>query len=231
MEKFTKYIVITLIVLGLLFMLSKSTKEGFMNPERCPNILIQKGQEFYLYNSRIAKIPGVNPLRFNSLEDYTEFVEWQRSQGIRCPVLYLQRSYDAQGNETYAMRPSPTDPQGGLQPLVSYGISKPPVYGPSEQNKDIPPELSLGAQTLPPETKLFDATRNDPPYNYDSYPGFDQLNQYIGLNTPLDSMEAENPKGLSPNPMDPNWGGFEFTQKLVDKGFYRDYEVWAPVKD
>ena len=127
-------------VITLLFMMSKSTKEGFMNPNRCPNILIQKGQEFYLYNSRMAKVPGVNPLRFNSLEDYTEFINWQRSQGIRCPVLYLQRSYDTQGNETYAIRPSPTDPQGGLQPVIA--------YGPSEQNKDIPPEISLGAQTF-----------------------------------------------------------------------------------
>ena len=227
MERFTKYIVITLIVLGLLFMLTKSTKESFMNPEKCPNILIQKGKEFYLYNSRIAKIPGVNPLRFNSLEEYTEFVEWQRSQGIRCPVLYLQRSYDTQGNETYAMRPSPTDPQGGLQPVLTFG----PAEGPAEQNKSIPPELSLGAQTLPPETKLFDATRNDPPYNYDSYPGFDQLNQYIGLNTPLDKMYNENPGGISPNPMDSNWGGYQFTQKLVDGGYYRDREVWAAVKD
>ena len=79
MEKFVKYIVVILIVLGLLFMMSKSTKEGFMNPNRCPNILIQKGQEFYLYNSRMAKVPGVNPLRFNSLEDYTEFINFQQS--------------------------------------------------------------------------------------------------------------------------------------------------------
>jgi hypothetical protein len=217
MEKFVKYIVVILIVLGLLFMMSKSTKEGFMNPNRCPNILIQKGQEFYLYNSRMAKVPGVNPLRFNSLEDYTEFINWQRSQGIRCPVLYLQRSYDTQGNETYAIRPSPTDPQGGLQPVIT--------YGPSEQNKDIPPEISLGAQTLPPETKLFDANRNDPPYNYDSYPGFDQQNQYIGLNTPLDKMFNENPGGVSPNPMNTNWGGAGYTQDLVDRGYYKDNEI------
>ena len=217
MEKFVKYIVVILIVLGLLFMMSKSTKEGFMNPNRCPNILIQKGQEFYLYNSRMAKVPGVNPLRFNSLEDYTEFIKWQRSQGIRCPVLYLQRSYDTQGNETYAIRPSPTDPQGGLQPVMT--------YGPSEQNKDIPPEISLGEQTLPPETKLFDANRNDPEYNFDSYPGFDQQNQYIGLNTPLDKMYNENQGGVSPNPMDPNWGGAQYTQSLIDQGYYRDNEV------
>ena len=31
--------------------------------------------------------------------------------------------------------------------------------------------------------------------------------------------------GLSPNPMDPNWGGSDFTQTLVDKGYYTDDEV------
>jgi len=218
MEKFTKYIVILLISLGLLFLMSKSTKESFANnTDRCPNILIQKGTDFYLYNSKMAKVPGVNPLRFNSLEDYTEFMDWQRSQGIRCPVLYLQRSYDTQGNETYAMRPSPTDTQGGLQPVIT--------FGPREQNKNIPPEFSLGEQTLPPETKLFDANVSDQPYNVNSYPAFDQQNQYIGLNTPLDKMFNENKGGISPNPMDANWGGADFTQDLINKGYYRDNEV------
>ena len=30
---------------------------------------------------------------------------------------------------------------------------------------------------------------------------------------------------VSPNPMDPNWGGATYTQSLVDKGFYKDDEV------
>jgi hypothetical protein len=31
--------------------------------------------------------------------------------------------------------------------------------------------------------------------------------------------------GKSANPMDPNWGGQDFTQTLVDTGFYKDNEV------
>jgi hypothetical protein len=31
--------------------------------------------------------------------------------------------------------------------------------------------------------------------------------------------------GPSPNPMDPNWGGADFTQNLVDQGYYADNEV------
>uniref|UniRef100_A0A6C0LDL5 Uncharacterized protein n=1 Tax=viral metagenome TaxID=1070528 RepID=A0A6C0LDL5_9ZZZZ len=86
---------------------------------RCPNMLIQKGKNFYLFNSNLAEIPGVNPIEFENLEDYTEFIDWQRSQGIRCPVLYLQHGYDAQGQSGYKMRPSITEPQGGLPPASS----------------------------------------------------------------------------------------------------------------
>ena len=64
---------------------------GITGP-RCPNLLIQKGCKIYLHNTKIAEVPGVNPIEFNNLEEYTQFIDWQRSQGIRCPVLYLQEN-------------------------------------------------------------------------------------------------------------------------------------------
>ena len=85
---------------------------------RCPNILIQKGPKFYLYNSNIASVPGVNPIEFNNLEEYTEFLEWQRGAGIRCPVLYVQNTYDIQGERVYKVRPSVTELEGGLPPTT-----------------------------------------------------------------------------------------------------------------
>jgi len=103
-----------------------------MNISRCPNMLIQKGTQFYLYNSNLAQIPGVNPIVFENLEDYVEFIEWQRSQGIQCPVLYLQQGYDAQGNTGYKLRPSVTEPQGGLPPAPStqvFNSTTGPNYG------------------------------------------------------------------------------------------------------
>ena len=36
-------------------------------PYRCPNILIQKGKEFLLFNSKLTKVPGINPITFSSL--------------------------------------------------------------------------------------------------------------------------------------------------------------------
>lgn len=198
-------VIILIFILGLYFTIKNNNlKENFSNdvPYRCPNILIQKGQEFYLYNSKLANVPGVNPIKFDNLEDYVEFVDWQRSQGIRCPVLYLQQSYDTQGNEVYKARPSPTNLQGGLQDF----------------------NIAMSPQ-VPPVTKLTDAGRDDMPYNINSYPGFDSQDQNIGQNTPLDQMYQDN-SSVSANPMDPNWGGKAYTKKLVDEGVYAGDEVY-----
>jgi hypothetical protein len=71
-----------------------------------------------------------------------------------------------------------------------------------------------------------DATRNDPPYNTNSVPAHDQTSYYVGTTTPLDVMDQQQQNMLySPNPMDQNWGGADYTQSLVDKGFYAENEV------
>jgi len=182
---------------------SKEIIEGLTNANnevRCPNILVQKGIKYYLYNSKVAKIPGVNPVEFQNLEEYVEFLGWQRSQGIRCPVLFLQHSYDAQGSSVYKVRPSPTDLQGGLPPSLPYANPNP--------------------------TLLTDAARNDQPYNQNTAAGYDPTSQYVGATTPLDMMNQQEENLLfSPNPMDDNWAGQEYTQSLVDAGFYKGNEV------
>jgi hypothetical protein len=198
-------------VLGLYFAINYSAaQEGFVSsqPQRCPNILIQKGTDIFLYNSQVAKVPGVNPIKFNNLEDYVEFVKWQRSQGIACPVLYLQQTNDAQGQNIYKIRPSPVDLQGGLPPMVDTTTS------------------GAGANRLPSVTKLMDSNRNDPPYNTNSYPGFDASGFNMGDVTPLDMLNfIQQDSGTSPNPMDPNWGGPKFTQHLIDSGYYEGDQV------
>jgi len=208
-----------------------SYAEGFTNPNskpRCPNLLIQKGSKFYLYNSKLAQVPGVNPIEFDNLEDYTEFLDWQRSQGIRCPVLYLQSSYDAQGNRVPKARPSVSEPQAGLPPSAAA-----PIGIASQQNPIL--ESSLGnphALAYPDPTLLVDATRNDPPYNKGSYPAYDQTSYYVGKTTPLDMMDVEQENAqISPNPMDPNWGGSAYTQSLIDKGYYKQNEVKIAIND
>jgi hypothetical protein len=209
--RLTTWAILAMFIIGLLFTMtytSQNVLEAFegrgsdvATTDRCPNILIQKGSELYLHNSRLANVPGVNPLKFNNLEEYVEFMDWQRSQGIRCPILYLQHSFDAQGNPVYKIRPSPLDLKGGLPPVASYG----PVDETVNVNKD--------------SHRIEDA--DNPPMHANSYPAFDPMDPNVG------SVEddVKNVKGLSPNPMDPNWGGDAYTQSLIDAGKYAGNEV------
>lgn len=204
---------IILFLLGVVFIIEnhKARAEGFITgivpPGRCPNKLVKRDGRIYLYNTRTAEVPGINPIVFNNLEEYAENVAWQHSQGIHCPVLSLEKVYDPQGNEVYKIQPDILDTQGGLPPMTS------------------PTVATTNAQQ---QTLLTDATRNDPMYNWNSYPGYDPQGQNIGQTTPLDAMNDSGGNGTltpSPNPMDPNWGGAEFSQKLVDSGYYKGNEV------
>ena len=54
-NKQTFHLIIFLIIftLGLKYVICNYNKEGYTNlTKRCPNILIQKGSKFYLYNSK-----------------------------------------------------------------------------------------------------------------------------------------------------------------------------------
>lgn len=180
--------------------------EGYQPRARCPNMLIQKDSKFYLYNSKIAQVPGVNPIEFTNLEDYTEFLDWQRSQGIRCPVLYLQSTYDAQGNKVYKARPSVSDPQSGLPPFVS------PI------NSNAESAAATGVSSL---------FNSDASLAYPSdLPTTTSSSAYHVGSTSISIPKIKNKSSnLSPDPMDPNWGGSDFTQNLVDQGYYKDNEV------
>ncbi len=209
------FLLFVVFLIGLYFYSTYGdAKEAFTGniESRCPNMLIQKDTRFYLYNSKLAKIPGVNPIEFENLEDYTEFLDWQRSQGIRCPVLYMQQTYDAQGERVYKIRPSVSEPQGGLPPSIASSSGEIINENPNQQ-------------------LLVDATRNDPPYNQNSVPAFDPTSYYVGTTTPLDQMNQQSENMLySADPMDPNWGGADYTQSLVDQGFYNENEVRIPAQ-
>jgi hypothetical protein len=224
------FLCIVVFLIGLYFYTKTAIpdySEGLTNNTssgpRCPNLLIQKGSRFYLYNSKLTQVPGVNPIEFENLEDYTEFLDWQRSQNIRCPVLYLQETYDAQGNKVYKSRPSVDELQAGLPPSTAAPIGIASQVDPLMETALEP----IGDVAYPNPTLLVDAGRNDPPYNKNSYPAYDETSYYVGTTTPLDTMNISYKESLkvSPNPMDQNWGGAEYTQKLVEDGYYNDNNV------
>jgi hypothetical protein len=114
--------------------------------------------------------------------------------------LFLQFSYDAQGQAVYKMRPSPTDLQGGLSPNTPYS----------------PAPAAL--------VQMMDASRDNPPFNNQMYDGFDPLNFNMGDYTTQDAAfrAKEITSKYSDNPMDANWGGIRYSESAVASGIYAD---------
>jgi hypothetical protein len=196
-------IIITLVsiifVLGILNTIMYSRKniiEGYNGQNICPNLLIKKNGKFTLINSNMQNIPGINPVEFKNLSEYAIFVRYQKEKGIRCPVLYYEEAYDAQSNRGYRQYSDPLNKETGAS---SY-------------------KESIGYRE--PDSLLKDANRDNPPYNNNNYAGYDADDQEIGIVTPLDNVRSSyNP---SPNPMAKNWGGHEYTDKLLKMGVYSD---------
>ena len=204
--------VIVIFFLGLYYYVnSNKLYESMENKNRCPDMLIEKDGSVFLYNSKLAIVPGVNPIQFNNLEDYAEFVQWQNSQNIHCPVLHLQYTTDTQNNDLLQVKPNIFENQGGLpaQKSTTLGQEDDEYYE---------------------ENKMLDATKNSTPdpnikFNTNMYSGLDVQNQNIGLDTPLDKMYHEK-NDKSANPIDPHWGGKKYTQEKLDAGDYKDREVY-----
>ena len=94
----------------------QSIQSPAADPKSCPNLLVRRGNQLFMYNKNAPEEPGVNPIIFNNLDDYIYYVKVQRYKyGNDCPVLYLQEENDAQGNNVYRVRPGPFDTQGGMQ--------------------------------------------------------------------------------------------------------------------
>ena len=189
--------IFSLLFLGLYFVCNKNKLEPFQNKPRCPNILLERENRIFLYNSDLAIVPGVNPISFNNLEEYTQFIQWQRGQNINCPVLKLQKTYDTQNNEVYQVAPN--------------------IF-----NND---NLKLNYDEQDP-LPIYNANMDSPPFNQ-GLNGFDPMNQNVGRYTGLDQMYHDNSfdDGCSADPMDSNWCGPEYTRKKVKEGAYKGNEI------
>jgi hypothetical protein len=95
------------------------------------------------------------------------------------------------------------------------------------------PDVMQQTQLTPNQQKIIqtiDASRENAPYNANNYPGFDPQGLYVGQYTNLDQTHDLTAKNqLSDNPMDPNWGGPEYSRQMVDSGKYADNNVTIPI--
>ena len=171
---------------------------------QCPNMLIEKDGKYHLFNSNKKIESGVNPITFNNLEDYTKFIEWQNNKNISCPILYLQYSTDTQNNELIQVKSSIFENEGGLPSKIKDYLNK--------DNND--------------ENQILDATKdNNSVFNTNMFNGFDSQNQDIGADTPLDKI-FHQPGNKSVNPMDPHWGGKNYTLDAVNNGEFEERYVY-----
>lgn len=168
-------------------------------PEGCPDLLIQRGTDLYLYDTRLPEEPDKNPIVFKSLDEYGDYIKKQKPE---CPVLFMQQENNAQGEDVYRLRPSPFNPHCG-----------------------IPAKSALLRHYDGHVIKALDASRENG-FNQNMYPGFDPHGLYVGRNTNVDVVHnsTEN-EVISDNPMDSNWGGVLYTQAQVDSGKYEGNEV------
>lgn len=189
------------------------------NGNDCPDLLIQNGEMFYLYNSKAPTVKGSNPKVFSKLSDYANFV----SENPNCPVLFLQKGSDTQGNDIYNVRAG--------TPLNTWnynGIDQIPAIMNGEKIINIKP---IGNVRVSPYSN--NAITQNPPYNnynVNGYTPFDPRNIDIGRFTPQDLIQISGELlPVSDSPTDSNWGGAEYTAQQVNSGKYIGNEVYRPI--
>jgi hypothetical protein len=169
--------------------------EGFSLTKECPNTLIRKGKELHLIYNNKPKIAGINPVKFNNLEEYVEFVEYQKKVGKSCPVLYLQETETTQGTKGLRVLDDPIDPSVGLR-----SVGPPKLINPDPQY--VP-----------------DARKDQSKYNTNMLTGYDPEEQNVGVQTPMDRIVDGGSQ--SADPMAKNWGGHKTTYDAVKGGRYQ----------
>jgi len=215
------------------------------NTESCPTLLTEKDGKIMLLNENMPKVPGKNPLYFDTLDEYVIYTENRRKEtNMKCPVLELKKDtsrgtldkLDLSSINTISDYFQQRAPQNTIvqsrQPIIPVEPYRPcPMY-----NMPLPyqakfalneaPRLPVVKKQHPPLVPYLDANRD---LNPKGHYGFDPSDQYIGKYTILDeihhSTKTEFPSGLSANAMDTNWGGAVFTNDKLKEGDYKESEI------
>ena len=156
-KSITSIFILCMFAFGIYFLYSRPI-ESFVAGQ-CPTTLIKDGENILVYNPNYASVPGVNPMKMNSLEDYKEYIEWQRANKLNCPILHLEKVFDTQGSPMYEVRPS-------FDQTLNIG----------GMNHNLP-----RVQTSPNIKKILDNALDNYPYNANQYESYDKENQNIGL--------------------------------------------------
>lgn len=236
------HIIIVIILLIIFIYVFTRYTEGLVGSETCPDMLIQKGSKYLLYNSYNPE-SSTNPLVFDNLAQYADYINAENEKGNKCPILFVQQVLGAQGESTYKIRNDPVNPQD-----IDYK-TKSLTSGSTET--ETPDTSSQSSITSVDEDKTKNKYKT--PYSRQLY--MDNLASSIVQNlsmkevTNIDKLDltksilltaqptctktADDIKplefnGLTADPMQTNWGGPEFSTQLINKGYYSGNEIIKP---
>lgn len=252
-------------------------QEGLQSMEdktaKCPNVLVKDGEYLLLYNS--TDTHNEMPIMFRDLDEYVNYIRQQRANGLHCPVLFLQKENDSQGNDVFRIQSTPFNDYYN-EPFAEYiGMTlKPSDNGPlkfplpMDTTKLSASSSARNVQTFPfyniegfsdsigsPQAvNTNSGTKDVPGPSVDNkplemqsggggrimnrgllkdidpkggYSGFDPYGMTVGKYTTLDRVhDSTAASPFSDNPMDPNWGGTQYTKDAVDSGKYIENNVY-----
>lgn len=217
-------IIVIFIILLIISIYLYTTRffEGLVGNVGCPDMLLQKGNQYLLYNTYIPE-SSTNPVVFDNLAQYAEYINVETEKGNKCPILFVQQVLGAQGDSTYKIKNNPINPQD-----IDYK-SKEPSIAPNDnkiQNEyKTPYSRQLYMDNL--ASSLVQNLSMNEVMNVDKL----ELTKNILLKTQppctktMDDIIPFELNGLTADPMKTNWGGAEFSTELINNGYYSGNEI------
>tara|TARA_Y100000389_G_scaffold90248_1_gene86810 strand:+ start:560 stop:1246 length:687 start_codon:yes stop_codon:yes gene_type:complete len=200
--------VLLIFIIGFVYVSSNTIQnENFENNYKCYSLLFLKNNDIFLYNYNYD-LSYNNPKKFDSMNDYLFYIrKINKVNNMKCPILELLDINDISNN------PNVIDVNNYIH--ANYDI----YY----KNQDKTNENSKNKHI---ESNIFDYKQTNDGYkknvyNKNMYPSFDKYNQSIGEKTSLDKIFVSD-SNISANPMDTNWGGHKYTNKLIKDNYFKD---------
>ena len=152
------FAIFILVFVLLYFYLMEGTNEF------CHDLIEERNNKIYIYNSKSEVIPGINPLVFETMDDYKKHMAWKEKNGSSCPVLYIKRKYTTQNKLGYQLKQDPS----------------------SEDVYTLPPEDNTQHHKDNGDKDYKRNLYNSDLVNNTDFPGFDPTDQDIGKKNPID---------------------------------------------
>ena len=200
--------VLFIFIIGLIHVSSNDIQnENFENNYKCYSLLFLKNNEIFLYNYNYD-LSYNNPNKFDSMNHYLFYIrKINKVNNMKCPILELVNMNDISNNPDVSIVNNYID--------NNYDI----YYKKQDKINDIDKNKHI-------ESNIFDYNQPDDGYhkniyNKNMFPSFDKHNQSVGEETSLDKIYVSD-SNISANPMDTNWGGHNYSHKLIKDNYYKD---------